>query len=194
MNDDLSRELTQLEYLILGIISVEARTGYDIMTVLEQAGNALSASPGSIYPALKRLEKARLIEGRIEVIRETRPRKLYAITVQGEAILDRWIRTPSPLMGSRAEFEAMLAQFIFTANRLTRAETLEWLHSCEQALETYHEARRTFLEILKASAPLHQQLVFEAKTMEFDMQRAWLEQARTRLQSAAQSETAAAVI
>ena len=181
MIDELSRELTLLEYMILGLIGAGSRSGYDIMSVLEGDVHRLSASPGSIYPALKRMEKNKLIAGQIEVVHETRPRKTYSITPLGETLLDRWVRSPLPVMGYREEFEVFMTRFLFTANRLTHDELVEWLETCEKAIEQYNVPRRNFLDVLRSSAPIHQQLVWEAKLMELNMQRDWVRMARERI-------------
>jgi DNA-binding PadR family transcriptional regulator len=181
MIEELSRELTLLEYMILGLIGAGSRSGYDIMSVLEGDVHRLSASPGSIYPALKRMEKNGLIAGQLEVIHETRPRKTYSITPLGETLLDRWVRSPLPVIGYREEFEVFMTRFLFTANRLTHAELVEWLETCEKAIEQYNLPRQNFLELLRSTAPIHQQLVWEAKLMELKMQRDWVRMARDRI-------------
>ncbi|MBX3082983.1 MAG: PadR family transcriptional regulator [Anaerolineae bacterium] len=188
MIDELSRELTLLEYMILGLIGSEPRTGYDIMSVLEGDAHRLSASPGSIYPALKRMEKNKLIAGQVEVVHETRPRKTYSITPLGETLLDRWVRSPLPVIGYREEFEVFMTRFLFTANRLTPNELIEWLDTCEKAIEQYNVPRRNFLEMLRSTAPIHQQLVWEAKLMELNMQREWVKIARERIHAEYQKQ------
>jgi DNA-binding PadR family transcriptional regulator len=190
MIEELSRELTLLEYMILGLIGSGPRTGYDIMSVLEGDVHRLSASPGSIYPALKRMEKNKLIAGQIEVIHETRPRKTYSITPLGETILDRWVRSPLPVIGYREEFEVFMTRFLFTANRLTTEELIEWLETCDKAIEQYNVPRRNFLEMLRSTAPIHQQLVWEAKLMELNMQRDWVKMARERILAEFQKQPA----
>ena len=76
MNDELSRELTILEYTILGLLSICPLTGYSVIGALEKGSYRLSTSTGSIYPALKRLERHNIIAGELEAVYETRPRKV----------------------------------------------------------------------------------------------------------------------
>ncbi|MEO1443748.1 MAG: PadR family transcriptional regulator, partial [Chloroflexota bacterium] len=80
-----TRELTTLEYIVLGLISIEPQTGYSIVNYFdEDSYNSWSASPGSVYPMLKRLEKQGMIEGELDIEHETRPRKVYTLTEDGE--------------------------------------------------------------------------------------------------------------
>jgi DNA-binding PadR family transcriptional regulator len=53
----IDRELTTLEYIVLGLISLQPQSGYDVVSYFESGAYSWSASPGSIYPMLKRLEK-----------------------------------------------------------------------------------------------------------------------------------------
>src|SRR4051812_17319790 len=97
-----ARELTTLEYVILGFMGIKPRSGYDIMTSLETGVYRASASTGSIYPILKRLESLELITSTIEAVYETRPRKVYSLLPAGEKVLDEWLRR-SPNMAEVIE-------------------------------------------------------------------------------------------
>jgi len=51
-------------YVILGSLALGARTGYDIKGLVDRSTRFFwAASYGQIYPELRRLEKAGLIEG-----------------------------------------------------------------------------------------------------------------------------------
>ena len=54
--------MTPLSFALLGLIGMEPRSGYKLRKVFETTplGN-YSSSPGSIYPALRALEKAGLV-------------------------------------------------------------------------------------------------------------------------------------
>ena len=54
---------TYIDYVMLGIIQQEAQSGYGILKSLKDLspGN-FSSSPGTIYPALKRLKKFGLVQ------------------------------------------------------------------------------------------------------------------------------------
>ena len=85
----LERELTTLEYMVLGMVGVAPQSGYTIMSALDSGIYSYrSASPGSVYPMLKRLERVGILASELEMIHETRPRKMYTLTPLGEELLD----------------------------------------------------------------------------------------------------------
>ena len=92
MIDKQSRELTTLEYTILGLLGMQPQTGYTILSTFESGAYRWSASAGSIYPVLKRLEKQGIVTSKLEVVHEARPRKVYTLLPAGEQLLDDWLR------------------------------------------------------------------------------------------------------
>src|SRR5258707_15175652 len=89
---DRTRELTTLEYVILGFPAFDPQSGYAMMNNLETCVYRASASTGSVYPALKRLEKLGLISSLIEAVYETRPRKVYKLLTSCQAVLDECLQ------------------------------------------------------------------------------------------------------
>ncbi|ANS78016.1 Transcriptional regulator, PadR family [Serinicoccus hydrothermalis] len=80
-----------LEYCVLALLSDEERYGYDLVVELSAAG--LVASEGTIYPLLSRLRKDELVS---TVWRESPtgpPRRYYALTRHGRAVLDDFVRS-----------------------------------------------------------------------------------------------------
>jgi DNA-binding PadR family transcriptional regulator len=72
--------------IILKLISEKPSHGYEIIKAIEdRLGGAYSPSPGIVYPALTLLEE----QGLIRVETTDGPRKLYAITPEGETVLER---------------------------------------------------------------------------------------------------------
>jgi DNA-binding PadR family transcriptional regulator len=187
MNAKLSRELTTLEYFILGILSIVPQSGYSVIGALESGVHRWSASPGAIYPALKRLEQQEIISGSLEIQHETRPRKIYSLTAFGEDLLDNWLRAPLSSHEVMEEHDIVLLKFLFLEKRMTRAEVLAWLDAYEQSIETYDATRRIVADMFMAISSIHQQLSYEAILMELDMQRRWIGLARARLQADANS-------
>lgn len=188
MNGEMTRELTVLEYTILGLLSTGPQTGYSVIGALEKSAHSTSASSGAVYPALKRLERHGIIEGELEAIYETRPRKVYRLTSIGERLLDEWLRAPLSQTEVLEERGIVLSKFLFAEKRLARAEVIEWLNAYEKATDTYDATRRIFFDMTMSVSSPHQQLILEATRMELDMQRAWIKVARRRLETeAAQS-------
>jgi DNA-binding PadR family transcriptional regulator len=185
MNDELSRELTTLEYTILGLLSVAPQTGYSIIGALEKGSYRLSTSTGSIYPALKRLERHNIVCGELEAVYETRPRKVYKLTPLGGELLDAWLREPLSLSEILEDRQVALTKFLFLEKRVSREEVLAWLEAYEKATDSYDVTHRIMFDAQMSLSSVHQQLVIEASMMELNMQRAWIKLARERLASTA---------
>ncbi len=177
------KNLTTLEYVVLGMIGVEAQSGYSLITTFESGIFRWSASPGSIYPTLKRLEQAGIIAGRLEMAYETRPRKMYTLTPGGESLLDEWLRAPLTRNEVGEMRDIVLLKFLFAEKRLTRAEVLAWLDDYAKGTEEYRTLYAMFRQTAPGELSVHQQLLREEALMELDMQRAWIERARLTLQT-----------
>jgi len=96
-------QLTPTAYVILGMVSREARSGYEIKAAVDNSTRFFwAASYGQIYPELKRLSEAGLIEG-VEAPRGDRKRTVYAITDDGMAALTDWLRQPPQTSEMREE-------------------------------------------------------------------------------------------
>jgi DNA-binding PadR family transcriptional regulator len=81
-----------LETLILSVLRQGDAHGFEILRRLEQAGSgALKLKEGSLYPALYRLESAKLIEGEWEDNTSGRRgprRRTYRLTQKGKRRFD----------------------------------------------------------------------------------------------------------
>jgi PadR family transcriptional regulator AphA len=96
-------DLSPTAYVILGMVSREARSGYEIKAAVDSSTRFFwAASYGQIYPELKRLSEAGLVEG-IDAPRGERKRTVYAITADGEAELVDWLRQPPETAEMREE-------------------------------------------------------------------------------------------
>jgi DNA-binding PadR family transcriptional regulator len=78
--------LSDLELRILGLIRESARSGYDLR-------KQLAASPGAIYPAVKRLAAAGLIEGKPEG--SGRKKETWSATAAGRRTLKEGLERPT---------------------------------------------------------------------------------------------------
>ena len=85
-----TRELKKgsAEFLILSLVEVRARHGYDIAQLIEQrSGGTLTFHAASLYPLLYKLEKRGWIEGRWLEKADERRKRVYRITREGRTIL-----------------------------------------------------------------------------------------------------------
>jgi DNA-binding PadR family transcriptional regulator len=96
-------ELSPTAYVILGMVSREPRSGYEIKALVDNTTRFFwAASYGQIYPELKRLSEAGLLEG-VDAPRGERKRTVYAITAEGEQALKEWLRQPPVTYEMREE-------------------------------------------------------------------------------------------
>jgi DNA-binding PadR family transcriptional regulator len=89
-------ETNTTKFVILGILSNNPRTGYDIRKVVKtRMGSYWDVGYSQIYPTLRILEKEGFITKKLE-INETGPnRKVYSITIEGKKKLQDWLTTPA---------------------------------------------------------------------------------------------------
>ena len=77
--------------VILGLLAWQSRTGYEIKQVTDRSTRFFwGASYGQIYPELRRLESAGLVESREEP-RGRVPRRVYSLTAAGRSAVDAWL-------------------------------------------------------------------------------------------------------
>ncbi len=84
-------ELNSVGKVILGLLSREELSGYDIKLKVDGSTRFFwAASYGQIYPELKRLEEEGLVEGTDDP-HGARARRVYRITGAGRSALASWI-------------------------------------------------------------------------------------------------------
>jgi PadR family transcriptional regulator AphA len=116
-------ELAGTGYVILGMLSLDAKTGYEIKQVVDRSTRFFwAASYGQIYPELRRLEQAGLVTGR-PAPRGGRRRKEYELTAEGRRVLEGWLATPPEMPELRDESLLKL----FFADAVPRDQALEQL-------------------------------------------------------------------
>jgi transcriptional regulator len=108
----LDRELKKgsAELLILSLVEVRPRHGYEISKLIEaRSDGVLRFNVASLYPLLYRLEKRGWILGRWVEKAGQRRRRYYRLTREGRKVL----------AAQRSGWE----EFVAAINRITRAES-----------------------------------------------------------------------
>ena len=124
--------------VVLGLLSLGPRSGYDIKTVVDRSTRFFwAASYGQIYPELRRLEKEGLIEGE-DAPRGERGRRVYEITKAGREALVEWLLGPTVTIEYRDESLLRL----FFADALPREGALQLLEGRKRGHEEYLETLR----------------------------------------------------
>jgi DNA-binding PadR family transcriptional regulator len=96
--------MTTLGYAILGLLSREALSGYDLTGRMKgRVGYFWSARHSQIYPELARLEGGGFVTHSVVEQRERPDKKVYEITAEGLAALKEWVVRPPEPKPSRDE-------------------------------------------------------------------------------------------
>ncbi|MCW3096096.1 MAG: transcriptional regulator, PadR-like family [Chthonomonadaceae bacterium] len=108
-------EQGDLRWLVLDLISSQARHGYEIIKAIEDLLNGhYSPSPGVIYPTLTYLEETGLIAGEAQGAK-----KLYSITEEGRTAL---AANAAAVQAIRTRIDAIRTRFgVASAPELMRA-------------------------------------------------------------------------
>jgi PadR family transcriptional regulator, regulatory protein AphA len=138
-------ELSNTAYVILGMLRSGERSGYEIKQAVDHSTRFFwAASYGQIYPQLKQLAEAGLIEG-TEAPRGGRKRTVYRLTRSGREELRRWLEEPAETFELRDE--GLLKLFFsgagtpgdaaesVAAKRRFHADKLERLREIEPAVK-----------------------------------------------------------
>lgn len=137
-------DFTSVTPVILGMLRWGPRSGYDIKRIVDNSTRFFwAASYGQIYPDLRRLAGAGLIE-QMGKPKGGRRRTLYRLTPAGEDALREWLLSPSLSVELRDEGFLKL----FLSEALTDEEALGLLG----ALRSRHEAVVARLSEIEARA------------------------------------------
>ena len=129
-----------VEFVILGALRAGPRSGYEIKQLVDKATRFFwAASYGQIYPELRRLEDAGLVEGEPDP-HGARQRTSYRLTDAGREHLLAWLCSPDA--GAELRDEGLLKLFfadgeeldVLRAMQTDRAERLEELRAIESRL------------------------------------------------------------
>lgn len=96
-------ELSPTGYVILGLLSLGPKSGYEIKAFVDKAVRFFwAASYGQIYPELRRLSDAGLIAGEAKPAGGRR-RTVYSLTATGRKRLREWLAVEPDILEMRDE-------------------------------------------------------------------------------------------
>ena len=88
------RRLSGTALVVIGLLALRPRSGYEIKQTIDKTTRFFwNASYGQIYPELRRLAAAGLVEGEAAP-RGGRARTVYALTGEGRRRLEEWLGEP----------------------------------------------------------------------------------------------------
>jgi DNA-binding PadR family transcriptional regulator len=171
--------ISRLGYALLGLIKTGPRSGYALRMVFETTPiSTYSSSPGSIYPALKALEKAGLVEQRPPA----GAKRVFHLTETGESALRTWLTAPVEQEEVGKRLDMALLRFAFLEVQQDRAATLSFLDSFEAAAKANAASLERFLSGAGGTAlSLQSRIAVEHGLKSTNCSAAWAADARRRL-------------
>ena len=127
-----TRDFNRPDYVVLGMIRLGARSGYEIKRAVELSIRFFwTISQAQIYPSLERLEAAGFVAGCSEPLGK-RQRRTFQITDAGETALREWLQRDEPMP---FELRDVGMVKVFFADALDGGEALSLVTSLKQRSE-----------------------------------------------------------
>lgn len=135
-------QLSSTAYVILGSLAWGPSSGYDIKAAVDRSVRFFwAASYGQIYPELRRLSEAGLVEGEPEPD-SGRGRTVYRLTEAGQRALEGWLAEEPDVFETRDE--GLLKLFFADSSPDTAAASLD-------AKRRYHQDKLKQLRAIEAT-------------------------------------------
>ena len=153
---------TITDFVILGLIQHYPHTGYQIRKVFETSTlGSQSKSPGTIYPALKRLHILEFVE----IIEQKESGKsTYQITKRGIEHLVEWLTRPLIIQDVEGKRDELFLRFAFMGTLVEKSKIIFFLKSYHDLLIKYIDKRQNMLAKDEFNMPLTARLAFEYGT------------------------------
>ena len=174
----MSPDLNNTSYVILGLLDIHPRSGYDIKSVADHSTRYFWAiSYGQIYPELTRLQGL----GYVELDSEStagRARRVFRITPQGRAAVKAWLAEPGE--DSYELRDELFLKLFFAETPETKLElvrrlrarhlaTLASLREVEAHVKALPHKPRGGLEVLRAGFRIHQAYIDYCDELEAEL-------------------------
>ena len=132
----------KIDMVILGLLSHENLTGYDIKKRIDGAINFFwKGSFGNIYPALKDMEQTGLLTKK-EESEGGREKNTYHITAEGKKVLKNWLREEQA--SNELKYETLLKLFFGGAdNKKISVHNIEIFEEQIKEEDTTTQDKRT---------------------------------------------------
>jgi DNA-binding PadR family transcriptional regulator len=159
----MTTRITELDYAVLGLLCQVPRSGYDLRKIFEtMAIGSYSGSPGAIYPALRRLEQAGLVDGKVDTRRALRPKKIFRPTRDGRNALSEWLARDITREDVERNLDELLLRFAFHWILDDAKATRRFLETLLDEVECYLAELNRQLGLFPEGAPPHARLALAA--------------------------------
>ena len=167
-----------LGYALLGLVSQQPLSGYDVKKIFATTPMAgFSDSPGAIYPALQRLEKAGLVRSEVKQMAGLRQRRVFRITARGLASLKAWMVKPITEEDVVRRTAELMLRFAFMDDVVGVERSVEFLREFAERLAAYLPSLHEYLGIHAAAMPMSGRLALESGIGEYEARLEWTKNA-----------------
>ena len=179
LNMKTNTKPTLLDFAILGLIQDQPLSGYRIRKQFEETalGN-YSSSPGTIYPALKRLERLGLIE---KMVINDSKKSHFQITSKGVLILRGWFVKPIEQKDVEKNIDELLLRFAFMETLVNKEQKMAFLTAFRDRLKVYIKELKKYYDQEANEMPLHGKLALQHGIDSAKVTLNWCKKALTRL-------------
>jgi DNA-binding PadR family transcriptional regulator len=139
--------------------------------------STFSDSPGAIYPALRRLQRAGLVRGQVEGGPGSRRRQVFRLTSTGTAALKKWLTLPIEHEDVVRRMEELSLRFAFMDLVVGKHGSIRFLKSLERELKAYVPTLRQYLESTKSQMRLSSRLALESGIRGYETRLRWAREA-----------------
>ncbi len=174
--------LTPLSNTLLALIHRQPQSGYQLAKSFRSTPMGLQTDCyGSIYPALKKLERAGYIEGHIDQSVALRPKVVYRATQRAVQALEKWVNVLPTRREIQRNHHALLVRFSFIEAFAGLDQTLRFLTAYRDELREMTEGLKSFQSQEGEKLRTNSRLALELGVKLSDVQLAWAESALQRL-------------
>jgi DNA-binding PadR family transcriptional regulator len=167
-------ERTILGFALLGLLETQPMSGYDLRKIFaSSAMGSFSDSPGTIYPALGRLEKRGLVRGTLEGSSSLRRRRVYRMTPKGAAAFRAWLKKPVTRDDVVRHSNHLMLRFAFMDQSLDAEHAVRFLRELAAEVEGYLPGLRGYLATQGKTMPLSGRLALEFGMEEYKTLLKW---------------------
>ncbi|HBE76312.1 MAG TPA: PadR family transcriptional regulator [Firmicutes bacterium] len=168
----LMRENMSLKHALLGFLNYESMSGYQLKRFFDESvRNFWNASLSQIYPTLSQMKDEGLLTLEVKYQDSSPNAKIYHITEQGRAELQKWLAEPQEPQNYRSAF---LIKIFFGANIPPEQMINELKQRLQLAEEKLAVHRQILADIIRNSTEngLNRDALFWSLTADFGVKSA----------------------
>jgi DNA-binding PadR family transcriptional regulator len=170
----MASQTSRLGHALLGLLSQQPASGYGIRRLFTDTPmQAFSDSPGAIYPALRRLEAAGLIRGRVESSSGLRRRQVFRLTAAGTSALKEWLRRPVTHEEVVGDVDGLMLRFAFMDQTIGEAAAVRFLEALRRELQAHAPALRQYLRAHRTGMSRSGRLALESGIRSYEALLVW---------------------